>query len=50
MKNKEIELNDDEILYCKNCFGYEPCFCENKEYVKTWRFVYELMMNCNPSI
>lgn len=48
MLNKEIK--EEEIKYCKNCFGYEPCLCNNKEYIKTWKFVYDAFRSCKPSI
>lgn len=46
MKNTEIK--EDEIRFCKHCLGYEPCFCDKKEYVKTWKFVYNAFINCKP--
>ena len=47
---EEERVEEDEIKFCKNCFGYEPCLCNKKEYVKTWKFVYEAMLSCKPNI
>lgn len=49
MENKE-EYGDDIVKYCVNCLGLYPCWCNNPSYVETWRFVYEAMMNCKPTI
>lgn len=44
-ENKEPEIN-----YCVNCGGYEPCWCDNKKYIKMWKFVYDAMKALNPKI
>lgn len=36
----------DIIRYCKNCFGFEPCLCDEHDYVKTWDFVYWAFKRC----
>ena len=38
---KKIGKIMETIKYCVNCFGTYPCWCQNKKYVKTWKFIYE---------
>ena len=39
---------EDIIKVCKNCHCPEPCNCENKEYIKVVRWIYDLMKKLNP--
>ena len=34
---------------CRNCFGYKPCFCNNKKYVDMWDWVYKYFKSCKGS-
>lgn len=40
--------NEEEIKVCKNCHGYFPCLCDEKEYIVMDKWIYELMKKLNP--
>ena len=42
--NKNIEKLE-EVEYCANCFGKNPCWCGNPFYIRTWEFVYNAFKN-----
>ena len=37
----QFKDENDTIKVCWNCWGKEPCLCNNKEYKEMWDFVYE---------
>lgn len=45
-----MQNNEDVVEVCWSCGGLKECWCNNKQYVKMWRFVYELMKRCKPTI
>ena len=45
-----MENKEEIVEYCVNCNGLKPCWCKNPKYIKTWKFVYDAMMSCKPTI
>ena len=45
---KTLENKDNIVEYCKNCHGLKPCWCENKDYLEMWKFVYEALKKLKP--
>lgn len=41
-------MQEETIKVCKNCHGVEPCHCNNKEYIKVIKWIYDLMKSLNP--
>ena len=46
MSHKDIKEEKGVVSFCKNCKGLEPCWCDKKEYIKAWEFVYWAFKNC----
>lgn len=32
-----------KVRFCWNCFGLEPCWCNNKDYRTTWEIIYKAL-------
>ena len=44
-------MNKDKepiIEFCTNCFGTKPCWCHKKNYIKTWKFVFDALKRLKP--
>lgn len=39
MKKQKTEI----IKVCRNCYGYEPCLCNNKKYIEMDRKTYDAL-------
>lgn len=39
----------DVVYYCKNCKGLKDCWCNKKDYIKMWEFVYRAMKAVKPT-
>lgn len=45
----EDKVGERTVFYCKNCHALKDCWCDKKDYVEMWEFVYNAMKAVHPN-